>query len=68
MTIFSNDSKICKDLAIKAEVGIVSINKVLRRDSDFPSGGIKDTGFGIDNYHDGLLEISNRKSLINKWW
>lgn len=51
-----------------ADVGIISVNKSLFRESDFPSGGIKDTGFGIDNFHDGLLEVSNRKSIMNKWW
>ena len=68
VTIFSENPQSCKYLATKARVGIVSINARLRRGSDFPSGGIKDTGFGVDCYKDGLLDIANRKSIMNKLW
>lgn len=67
-TIFSENPETCKNLATRARVGIVSINQALFRGSDFPSGGIKDTGYGLDSHREGILEISNRKSLINKLW
>jgi succinate-semialdehyde dehydrogenase / glutarate-semialdehyde dehydrogenase len=67
-TIFSNSPEMCQYLANRVRVGIVSINDSLYRGMDFPSGGIKDTGYGIDCHKHGLLEISNRKSVINKIW
>ena len=53
---------------MRSRVGIVSINEKLFRGSDFPNGGIKGTGYGHDGYKDGILEVSNRKSVINIQW
>ncbi len=33
-------------------------------DPSFPSGGIKESGFGKECYKDGLIEIANRKTII----
>ena len=56
-------------MALKLRVGAVHINSVAYSSTEFPSGGIKDSGFGSSSYSDGLLNLSNRKSIVNKvWW
>ena len=68
LTIYSGSPATCENLAMRARVGIVSINTALYRGSDFPNGGIKKTGYGHDGHKEGLLEVSNRKSIMNIQW
>lgn len=67
-TIFSESPLYCKTIALKLRVGVVHINHQAYSSTEFPSGGIKDSGFGSSSYSDGLLNLSNRKSIVNKVW
>lgn len=67
-TVFSETPLYCKTMALKLRVGAVHINHYAYSSTEFPSGGIKDSGFGSSSYSDGLLCLSNRKSIVNKVW
>jgi acyl-CoA reductase-like NAD-dependent aldehyde dehydrogenase len=55
-------------MSLKLRVGLVHLNHAAYITSEFPSGGIKDSGFGSSSYSDGLTNLSNRKSIVNKVW
>lgn len=67
-TVFSESPLYCKTMALKLRVGVVHINHHAYSSTEFPSGGIMDSGFGSSSYSDGLLNLSNRKSIVNKVW
>ena len=67
-TIFSESPLHCRTMALKLRVGQVFINQQAYSSTEFPSGGIKDSGFGSSSYSDGVLNLSNRKSIVNKQW
>jgi acyl-CoA reductase-like NAD-dependent aldehyde dehydrogenase len=55
-------------MAHHLRVGVVHINNYAYSSTEFPYGGIKDSGFGSSSYSDGFLNLSNRKSIVNKVW
>ena len=65
-TVFTNDADKARAASERLRVGMVFVNEMVASSSDFPSGGIKGSGFGRECYHDGLLEIGNRKAIISK--
>lgn len=68
-TVWTKDIERAKDYAIRLRVGSVTINDMQVTYSELPSGGVKNSGYGRECYSDGLLEIANRKSIINRnWW
>ena len=67
-TIFTEDLGKAQNYSARLRVGTVAINDVVASHSDMPSGGIKNSGFGRECYEDGLHEIANRKSIINRNW
>jgi succinate-semialdehyde dehydrogenase/glutarate-semialdehyde dehydrogenase len=67
-TVFSESPNYCKQMTLRLRVGLVHLNHAPYITSEFPSGGIKDSGFGSSSYHDGLTNLANRKSIVNKTW
>lgn len=67
-TIFTENMDRAENYATRLRVGQVVINDVMASHSDIPSGGIKNSGFGRECYEDGLHEIANRKSIVNRNW
>ena len=67
-TVFSESPNYCRQMSLKLRVGLVHLNHTAYITSEFPSGGIKDSGFGSSSYSDGLTNLSNRKSVVNKVW
>lgn len=68
-TVFSESPLYCKNMALKLRVGVVHINHPSFSSSEFPTGGLGESGFGSSSFSDGLLNLSNRKSIVNKtWW
>ena len=67
-TVFSESPLYCKTIALNLRVGSVHINRAVYSSTEFPAGGIKNSGSGSSSYSDGLLNLSNRKSIVNKCW
>ena len=67
-TIFTEDMEKAQNYATRLRVGSVCINDVMASHSDMPSGGIKMSGYGRECGIDGLHEIANSKSIINRNW
>jgi acyl-CoA reductase-like NAD-dependent aldehyde dehydrogenase len=63
-SIFTSDEEKGKNLARTLECGTVFINDTATSDSRVPNGGIKDSGYGRENYKDGFFETLNRKSIV----
>jgi len=62
--VFSQDLKRAEDMARKLDAGMLYINDFVQSQSDVPSGGTKDSGYGRECFSDGLVDLSNRKSII----
>jgi len=67
-TVFTKDLERAKDYSVRLRVGSVTINDMQATYSELPSGGIKNSGYGRECYSDGLLEIANRKCIVNQNW
>lgn len=67
-TVFTNDMEKAKDYSVRLRVGSVTINDMQVTYSELPSGGVKNSGYGRECYTDGLLEIANRKCIVNQNW
>ena len=65
-TIFTDDLDKAEAAAKRLRTGSVFVNDCVVASSEFPGGGIKGSGFGRECYSDGLLEISNRKTIIKR--
>ena len=65
-TIFIEDTDKAKMMAERIRAGFVFVNDLLIAGSEFPTGGIKGSGYGRECYMDGLLEMTNRKAIINR--
>lgn len=63
-SIFSQDPAKIKDISKRLRCGNVFVNEKPYTGSDFPSGGIKQSGYGRECFSDGLFETSNRKTII----
>ena len=65
-TIFTDDLDKGEAAAKRLRTGTVFVNDCVTSGSEYPGGGIKGSGFGRECYSDGLLEISNRKTIIRR--
>jgi len=64
--IFTEDLEKAEAAAQSLRTGNVFVNTYSASSSDYPSGGIKTSGYGRECYSDGLLEMGNRKTIIRK--
>jgi len=62
--VFSQDPEKLEYAALRLRTGTVFLNEMSASYSDVPSGGIKASGIGRECYHDGLLEMANRKPIL----
>mmetsp|Transcript_20511 Transcript_20511/g.25220 ORF Transcript_20511/g.25220 Transcript_20511/m.25220 type:complete len:117 (-) Transcript_20511:124-474(-) len=65
-TIFTDDLEKAEAAAKRLRTGSVFVNDMVASGSEYPSGGIKGSGFGRECYSDGLLDTSNRKTIIRR--
>jgi succinate-semialdehyde dehydrogenase/glutarate-semialdehyde dehydrogenase len=65
-TVFTDDLYKARQCAHRMRSGTVFINECGFTNSDFPSGGIKGSGYGRECYSDGLHDTANRKTIIYK--
>ena len=65
-TIFTEDTEKAHMMAENIRAGFVFVNDLLIAGSDFPTGGIKGSGYGRESYIDGLVDMTNRKAIISK--
>lgn len=65
-TIFTDDLEKATGAAKRLRTGTVFVNDCVSSSSEYPSGGIKGSGYGRECYIDGLLEITNRKTIIKR--
>jgi acyl-CoA reductase-like NAD-dependent aldehyde dehydrogenase len=62
--VFTENEEKLLHASQRLRTGTVFLNDISSTSSDFPSGGIKGSGFGRECYSDGLIEMSNRKAII----
>ena len=62
-SIWTEDLDRGKELALRMESGIVSVNELVRSDPWMPFGGTKHSGMGRELSRYGLLEFTNIKSV-----
>lgn len=66
-SVWGNDIKLAQSIAEQLESGTVWINEFGVLSPNYPLGGHKESGIGIENSLDGLAEYTNSKTiLINK--
>ena len=65
-TIFTDDLDKAEAAAKRLRTGTVFVNDCVASGSEYPGGGIKGSGYGRECYSDGLLDISNRKTIIRR--
>jgi succinate-semialdehyde dehydrogenase/glutarate-semialdehyde dehydrogenase len=65
-TIFTDDKDKAHIASRRLRSGTVFVNECGYTGSDFPSGGIKGSGYGRECFSDGLLDTANRKTIIYK--
>jgi succinate-semialdehyde dehydrogenase / glutarate-semialdehyde dehydrogenase len=65
-TVFTEDSQKAETCAKRLHTGSVFINSCVVSGSDFPSGGIKGSGYGRECYSDGLYDTANRKTIVRR--
>ena len=65
-TIFTEDLVKAEAAAKRLRTGTVFVNDCVASGSEYPSGGIKGSGYGRECYSDGLLDTANRKTIIRR--
>ena len=66
VAIFSQNVDFIKSQVARFEEGAVYINEMLISDPHLPFGGIKNSGYGRELSHFGVLEFANIKTVVVK--
>jgi len=62
--VFSGDVARAERVARKLDAGMIYINDFVQSQSNVPSGGTKDSGYGRECHFEGLVDLSNSKSIV----
>jgi acyl-CoA reductase-like NAD-dependent aldehyde dehydrogenase len=62
-SVWSNDLALAQSIARRLETGTVWINHIHAMSPDVPFGGHKQSGVGVENALDGLLEYTNTQTV-----
>ena len=62
--VFTKDLDRAEKMARLIDSGMVYINDFVQSQSDVPSGGCKDSGYGRECFTDCLFDLSNKKSIV----
>lgn len=62
-SIWTQDAERARRLIPSIDAGSVFVNGLVKSDPRLPLGGVKESGFGRELAHDGLLEFANRKTV-----
>lgn len=65
-TIFTDDLEKAEAAAKRLRTGTVFVNDAVASGSEYPGGGIKGSGYGRESYRDGLLDTTNRKTIVRR--
>jgi succinate-semialdehyde dehydrogenase/glutarate-semialdehyde dehydrogenase len=65
-SIWTQDLELAEEMAHNLEVGSVFINGMVKSDPRLPFGGVKQSGYGRELSHFGLLEFTNATSIWMK--
>jgi len=66
-SVWGKDLELAKSIADRLETGTVWINEAIILSPQFPFGGHKQSGIGVEHSRDGLVEYTNTKVvMINK--
>lgn len=62
--VFGDDIEQCRSVAERLEWGMVFINQPAWSRASLPFGGIKKSGYGKENWPDGLKAFTNKKVIV----
>jgi succinate-semialdehyde dehydrogenase/glutarate-semialdehyde dehydrogenase len=62
-SVWSKDSARAERVALRVESGSVFVNGLVKSDPRLPFGGVKDSGYGRELSHHGLMEFLNAKTI-----
>ena len=62
--LFTKDIEKAEALARRLDAGFIYVNDFVQSQSDVPSGGVKNSGFGKECHREGHLDLSMAKSII----
>lgn len=62
-SVWTSDLERASEICRRLETGSVTVNDLLRSDVRMPFGGVKDSGFGREMGHEGILEFVNQKAI-----
>jgi succinate-semialdehyde dehydrogenase/glutarate-semialdehyde dehydrogenase len=62
-TVFSRDIERARRVAEQIDTGMVFINQPTRSQAELPFGGTKNSGYGRELSHLGILEFVNKKLI-----
>lgn len=63
-TVWGDDTEELKSVAEKIETGMVFLNQWAASQASLPFGGVKKSGYGKENWPDGLKVFTNEKIIV----
>ncbi|WP_404426509.1 aldehyde dehydrogenase family protein [Thalassospira australica] len=63
-SVWGRDTKVAVEVANRIEAGMVWVNEIHTQGVDIPFGGVKQSGIGTEQGHEGRLLFTNPKTVL----
>jgi len=63
-SVWGRDTKVAVEVANRVEAGMVWVNEIHTQGVDIPFGGVKQSGIGTEQGHEGRLLFTNPKTVL----